>query len=58
MVFTRCQVMDLLRGGCYVVTGWGIDVQIACLRKKLGPWRDYIATVRGVGCRFRDQVPV
>jgi two-component system phosphate regulon response regulator PhoB len=48
--------MDLLHGGDYVVTDRAIDVQITYLRKKLGPWRDYIETVRGVGYRFRDRV--
>jgi len=56
LVFTRYQIMDPLHGGDYVVTGRAIDVQIACLRKKLGPWRDCIETVRGVGYRFKDQV--
>ena len=56
MVFTRYQIMDLPHGGDYVVTDRAIDVQITYLRKKLGPWRDYIETVRGVGYRFRDYV--
>jgi two-component system phosphate regulon response regulator PhoB len=47
--------MELLHGGDYVVTDRAIDVQITYLWKKLGPWRDYIETVRGVGYRFKDQ---
>jgi two-component system phosphate regulon response regulator PhoB len=52
-VFTRYQIVDSLHGGDYVVTDRAIDVQIACLRKKLGPCRDYIETVRGLGYRFK-----
>jgi DNA-binding response OmpR family regulator len=32
-----------------------VDVQIAYLRKKLGNCRDYLETVRGVGCRFEER---
>jgi two-component system, OmpR family, alkaline phosphatase synthesis response regulator PhoP len=56
VVFTRYQIMDSLHGGDYVVTDRAIDVQITYLRKKLGPWRDYIETVRGVGYRFKDHI--
>ena len=52
-VFTRYQIVDSLHGGDYVVADRAIDVQIACLRKKLGPCRDYIETVRGLGYRFK-----
>jgi len=55
LVFTHYQIMELLHGGDYVVTDRAIDVQITYLWKKLGPWRDYIETVRGVGYRFKDQ---
>jgi two-component system alkaline phosphatase synthesis response regulator PhoP len=54
VVFTRYQIMDALHGGNYAVTDRAIDVQITCLRKKLGSCRDYIETVRGVGYRFKD----
>jgi two-component system alkaline phosphatase synthesis response regulator PhoP len=56
IVFTRYQIVDSLHGGDYVVTDRAIDVQITCLRKKLGPYRDYIETVRGVGYRFKDSL--
>jgi two-component system phosphate regulon response regulator PhoB len=52
-VFTRYQIVDSLHGGDYVVTDRAVDVQIASLRKKLGPCRDYVETVRGVGYRFK-----
>jgi two-component system phosphate regulon response regulator PhoB len=58
MVFSRYQIVDSLHGGDYVVTDRAIDVQITYLRKKLGPYRDYIETVRGVGYRFKDSPPV
>jgi two-component system alkaline phosphatase synthesis response regulator PhoP len=54
MVFSRYQIVDSLHGGNYVVTDRAIDVQITYLRKKLGSYRDYIQTVRGVGYRFQD----
>ncbi len=54
IVFSRYQIVDSLHGGDYIVTDRAIDVQITYLRKKLGPYRDYIETIRGVGYRFRD----
>ncbi len=54
IVLSRYQIVDSLHGGDYVVTDRAVDVQITYLRKKLGPWRDYIETVRGVGYRFKD----
>ena len=30
-----------------------VDVQVANLRKKLGPWAEHIETIRGVGYRVR-----
>ncbi|PIP36281.1 MAG: DNA-binding response regulator [Desulfobacterales bacterium CG23_combo_of_CG06-09_8_20_14_all_52_9] len=53
-VFTRTQIVDAVRGIHYAVTDRSVDVQIAGLRKKLGPLGDYIETVRGVGYRFTD----
>jgi two-component system alkaline phosphatase synthesis response regulator PhoP len=53
-VFTRSQIVDLIRGGDYPVTDRSVDVQIVGLRKKLGKYDKYIETVRGVGYRFRE----
>ena len=53
-VFTRSQIVDAVRGDDYPVTDRSVDVQIVGLRKKLGPYGDYIETVRGVGYRFRE----
>ncbi len=54
-VFTRYDIVDSLHGGDYVVSDRAVDVQIAYLRKKLGEYKHYIETVRGVGYRFKDR---
>ncbi len=53
-VFTRSQIVDMVRGDDYPVTDRSVDVQIVGLRKKLGDCGRYIETVRGVGYRFKD----
>lgn len=53
-VFTRTQIVDLIRGSDYPVTDRSVDVQIVGLRKKLGTYGKFIETVRGVGYRFRE----
>jgi two-component system phosphate regulon response regulator PhoB len=53
-VFTRAQIVDLVRGDDYPVTDRSVDVQIVGLRKKLGECGSLIETVRGVGYRFTD----
>jgi two-component system phosphate regulon response regulator PhoB len=55
-VFTRYQIVNAVRGEDYAVTDRAVDVQIAGLRKKLGPCGFYIETVRGVGYRFKEQL--
>jgi len=52
-VFTRGQIVDAVHGDDYPVTDRSVDVQIAGLRKKLGPCSDYVETVRGVGYRLK-----
>jgi two-component system phosphate regulon response regulator PhoB len=54
MVFTRYQIINSLRGYDYVVSDRAVDVQITYLRKKLGPHKNYIETVRGVGYRIKE----
>jgi two-component system alkaline phosphatase synthesis response regulator PhoP len=51
VVFTRYQIIDAVHGGDHIVTERAVDVQITYLRRKLGPYKDYIETVRGVGYR-------
>jgi two-component system phosphate regulon response regulator PhoB len=53
-VFSRYEIVDSLHGGQYVVSDRAVDVQITYLRKKLGAYKHYIETVRGVGYRFKD----
>lgn len=53
-VFTRNQIIEKLNGFDYIVTERSIDVQIVGLRKKLGKYKDYLETVRGVGYRLGD----
>lgn len=53
-VFTRYQIIDGVHGEDYPVTDRSVDVQVAGLRKKLGPHGGYIETIRGVGYRFRE----
>jgi two-component system, OmpR family, alkaline phosphatase synthesis response regulator PhoP len=55
-VFTRYQIMEAVHGGDHIVTERAIDVQITYLRKKLGPGKDYIETIRGVGYRLKDRL--
>jgi two-component system phosphate regulon response regulator PhoB len=52
--FTRVQIVDAVKGEDYPVTERSVDVQVAGLRKKLGPYGHYIETVRGVGYRFKE----
>ncbi len=53
-VFTRSQIVDMVRGAGYAVTDRAVDVQIVGLRKKLGERGSYIETVRGVGYRMKE----
>lgn len=53
-VYSRNQIMEKLNGIDYFATERSIDVQVAGLRKKLGPYKDYLETVRGVGYRMQE----
>jgi phosphate regulon transcriptional regulator PhoB len=53
-VFTRDQLLNRVIGENAIVIDRNIDVHIRAVRKKIGPYRDYIETVRGVGYRFHD----
>jgi DNA-binding response OmpR family regulator len=53
-VFTREQLINRVIGQHAVVLERNIDVHVRSLRKKLGPHREMIETVRGVGYRFRE----
>jgi DNA-binding response OmpR family regulator len=52
-VFSRNQIIEKINGAQYFATERSIDVQIAGLRKKLGPYKEAVETVRSVGYRFK-----
>jgi two-component system phosphate regulon response regulator PhoB len=54
-VLTRNQLIDLVLGANAVVTDRTIDVHLTALRRKLGPARTLIRTVRGVGYCFAPE---
>ena len=53
-VFTRDQLVSRVIGDSATVIDRNIDVHVRAIRKKLGPYRDLIETIRGVGYRFQD----
>ena len=53
-VYTRSQVVDLIRGDNHAISDRSVDVQIVGLRKKLGNYGQWIETVRGVGYKFKE----
>jgi len=53
-VFTRDQLLSRAIGDHAVVIDRNIDVHIGAIRRKLGPYRELIETIRGVGYRFRE----
>ncbi len=52
VVFTRNQLLDLVRGTLHAVTDRAVDVQVVGLRRKLGKAGGQIETVRGAGYRI------
>lgn len=54
-VFTRGQLLDRAVGDRAVVIDRNIDVHVRAVRKKLGPHRGLVQTVRGIGYCFRDE---
>jgi two-component system alkaline phosphatase synthesis response regulator PhoP len=53
-VFTRDQLLGRVIGEDAIVIDRNIDVHVRAIRKKIGPYQDYIETIRSVGYRFRD----
>lgn len=53
-VFDRSHLLSRVIGEHAVVIDRNIDVHVRSIRQKLGPYRDLIETVRGVGYRCRD----
>ncbi|HSX12597.1 MAG TPA: response regulator transcription factor [Rhabdochlamydiaceae bacterium] len=56
-VLTRNQLLDDIQNEDAFIVDRNIDVHIASLRKKLGPSFIWIETVRGIGYRFKDEMP-
>lgn len=54
-VFSRTQIMERINGMDYFAAERSVDVQIAGLRKKMGPYKDGIETVRSVGYRLNEK---
>ena len=53
-VFTREQILNRIIAQEATVLERNVDVHIRAVRRKLGPCRDMLETIRGVGYRFRD----
>jgi two-component system phosphate regulon response regulator PhoB len=53
-VFTRDQLLSRVIGDEAIIIDRNIDVHVRAIRKKLGPHRELIETIRGVGYRFRE----
>ena len=54
-VFSRNQIISAVHGSDYPATDRSVDVQILCLRRKLGEAGAQIETIRGVGYMFKSQ---
>ncbi len=54
-VFTRERLLSTVFGEDAFITDRNIDVHITAIRKKLGPYKHVIETVRGVGYRFSEK---
>lgn len=53
-VFTRDHLLSKVVGQENFIVDRNIDVHIQAVRKKLGPHRDLIETIRGIGYRFKN----
>ncbi|MCD6430128.1 MAG: response regulator [Deltaproteobacteria bacterium] len=53
-VFTRDHLLSKVVGQENFIVDRNIDVHILAVRKKLGPHRDLIETIRGIGYRFKN----
>ena len=56
-VFSREQLLDDIHNDDACIVNRNIDVHVAALRRKLGPKFLWIDTVRGVGYRFKTELP-
>jgi two-component system phosphate regulon response regulator PhoB len=53
-VFTREQIINIVKGPDYPVTDRAIDVHILSIRRKMEASGNLVETVRGIGYRFKD----
>ena len=54
VVFSRSHILDAVSGEDAIVSDRTVDAHIKSLRRKLGPAKDYVQTVRGAGYRFKE----
>lgn len=54
VVFSRSRILDAVSGEDAIVYDRTVDAHVKSLRHKLGPAKDYIETIRGVGYRFKE----
>lgn len=54
-VFSRKNLIESIKGQDYAVTERSIDVQVTSIRKKLGPKREHIQTVWGIGYKWTEE---
>lgn len=55
-VFTRESLLRRIWGESVYVIDRTVDVHVSKVREKLGPYGNWVETVKGVGYRFREQV--
>ena len=53
-VFTRDQLLHAITNGETYIIDRNVDVHIRSIRKKIGPERDRVITVRGIGYKFSE----
>ena len=53
-VFTRSQILDKMTDGEGFISDRNVDVHVRSIRKKLAEHKDVIATVRGIGYKWKD----
>jgi two-component system phosphate regulon response regulator PhoB len=51
-VFTRRQIIDLVKGGDYPANDRIVDIRMMKIRRKLNEWAEHLHTVRGVGYKI------
>ena len=55
-IFKRDSILASLWEDDVYVVDRTIDVHINRIRSKLGPYRDWIETIKGVGYRFKPKI--